>query len=249
MARTGTTALWVARLSEVVKILALDTTSGACSVALHCDGQTSEQFVAAERDHTRRLLPMVDAVLGEAGIGLSQLDALAVSRGPGSFTGLRIAISCTQGLAFAADLPVVPVSSLAALASGARRAHPEWQGGAIAAALDARMQQVYWGVYSAESPHDSLVPEAVADPLRVLATMTDVALPAPLYGAGPGWHYEALSAAALAAVDLQAGIHAYDIAELALPLWQDGSAVSAEALEPLYLRNEVTWQKRQKIRS
>ncbi|WP_346836822.1 tRNA (adenosine(37)-N6)-threonylcarbamoyltransferase complex dimerization subunit type 1 TsaB [Microbulbifer sp. SAOS-129_SWC] len=232
-----------------MKILALDTTSGACSVALHCDGHTFEQFVAAERDHTRRLLPMVDAVLAEAGIGLRQLDALAVSRGPGSFTGLRIAISCTQGLAFAAELPVVPVSSLAALAAGSRRAHPEWQSGAIVAALDARMQQVYWGIYADACPHDSLLPEAVADPQRVLEALQQSELPAPLYGAGPGWHYDALSVAPLASVDLQAAIHAREIADLALPLWQKGEAVGAEALEPLYLRNEVTWQKRQKIRS
>ena len=218
-------------------------------MALHCDGRTSEQFVAAERDHTRRLLPMVDAVLAEAGVSLTQLDAFAVSRGPGSFTGLRIAISCTQGLAFAVDRPVIPVSSLAALAAGSRRAHPQWQSAIIAAALDARMQQVYWGVYSAEAPHDSLLPEAVQDPAAVVRALDAGDLPAPLYGAGPGWHYDGFASAPLAEIDLEAAIHARDIADLAVPLWQNGAAVSAEALEPLYLRNEVTWQKRQKIRS
>lgn len=232
-----------------MKILALDTTSGACSVALHCDGRTVEEFVRAERDHTRRLLPMVDRVLADAGLELATLDALAVSRGPGSFTGLRIAISCTQGLAFAADKPVVPVSSLAALAAGARRTHPEWRDGAIASALDARMQQVYWGIYSADAPNDSLLPEAVQDPEQVVPLLEASELPQPLYGAGPGWHYTGFSGAPLREIDLDAAIHARDIAELALPLLQGGAAVRAEALEPLYLRNEVTWQKRQKIRA
>ncbi|WP_282073042.1 tRNA (adenosine(37)-N6)-threonylcarbamoyltransferase complex dimerization subunit type 1 TsaB, partial [Janibacter hoylei] len=139
------------RFKNAVKILALDTTSGACSVALISDGQLIERFVQAERDHTRRLLPMVDEVLAEAGMKLTDLNALAVSQGPGSFTGLRIAISSVQGLAFASGLPVVPVSSLAALALGARRSHPEWGQSPIVAMLDARMQQVYWGVYSAVS--------------------------------------------------------------------------------------------------
>lgn len=237
----------------IVKILALDTTSGACSVALHCDGHTSEQFVRAERDHTRRILPMVDRVLAETGVSLGQLDALAVSRGPGSFTGLRIAISCVQGLAFAADKPVVPVSSLAALAAGARRARPSWQSATIVATLDARMQQVYWGVYSADAPNDSLMPEAVQDPEQLVQRLRDAqdsgGLPQPLYGAGAGWHYPQLAQAPVAETVIEAPIHARDIAELALPLWQNGTAVAAEALEPLYLRNEITWQKRQKIRS
>jgi len=229
-------------------------------VALHCDGHTSEQFVRAERDHTRRILPMVDRVLAEAGISLGQLDALAVSRGPGSFTGLRIAISCAQGLAFAADMPVVPVSSLAALAAGARRAQPHWQSAPIVAALDARMQQIYWGVYSAGAPNDSLLPEAVQNPEEVAQRLRQAqangALSQPLYGAGPGWHYFPVAAAPpelaeapLADRVVEAPIHARDIAELALSLWQNGAAVPAEELEPCYLRDEVTWQKRQKIRS
>ncbi|WP_234994877.1 tRNA (adenosine(37)-N6)-threonylcarbamoyltransferase complex dimerization subunit type 1 TsaB [Microbulbifer donghaiensis] len=227
----------------------MDTTSGACSVALYSGGQVCEQFVRAERDHTRRLLPMVDQVLADSGLSLSQLDALAVSRGPGSFTGLRIAISFTQGLAFAADKPVVPVSSLAALAAGARRSHPEWGDSPIVAMLDARMQQVYWGIYSAGAPHDSLLAEAVQDPDRVVQSLRESDLPQPAYGAGPGWHYPEFVDAPVAQCDMDTPIHAREIAELALPLWQNGAAVAAEELEPLYLRDEVTWQKRQKIRS
>ncbi|WP_444943869.1 tRNA (adenosine(37)-N6)-threonylcarbamoyltransferase complex dimerization subunit type 1 TsaB [Microbulbifer sp. ZKSA006] len=237
------------RFKNAVKILALDTTSGACSVALMSDGQLIERFVQAERDHTRRLLPMVDEVLAEAGIKLADLDALAVSRGPGSFTGLRIAISSVQGLAYACDLPVIPVSSLAALALGARRAHPEWGQSPVVAMLDARMQQVYWGVYSSESPCDSLIPEAVQNPEEVLLSLEQSDISTPLYAAGPGLHYEAFAAAPLVSVDQGSLIHARDIVQLAAPLWEQGKTVTAEALEPVYLRNEVTWKKRQKIRS
>ncbi|MEW5248200.1 tRNA (adenosine(37)-N6)-threonylcarbamoyltransferase complex dimerization subunit type 1 TsaB [Microbulbifer discodermiae] len=232
-----------------MKILALDTTSGACSVALYCHGHTTERFVEAERDHTRRLLPMVDQVLAEAEMGLKDLDALAVSRGPGSFTGLRIAISCAQGLAFAADKPVVPVSSLAALAAGARRRHPDWRDLPVVAALDARMQQVYWGVYSVKAPNCSLLPEAVQDPQQVLEVLSQSDLPRDCYGAGPGWQYPQFSSVPLKAIDTDISIHAADIAELALLLWRNGVAVSAEELEPLYLRDQVAWQKRQRIRS
>ncbi|AWF82101.1 tRNA (adenosine(37)-N6)-threonylcarbamoyltransferase complex dimerization subunit type 1 TsaB [Microbulbifer sp. A4B17] len=232
-----------------MKILALDTTSGACSVALISDDQLIERFVQAERDHTRRLLPMVDEVLAEADMKLADLDALAVSQGPGSFTGLRIAISSVQGLAYASDLPVVPVSSLAALALGARRSHPEWGQYPIVAMLDARMQQVYWGVYSTNSPSESLIPEAVQNPEEVLLSLEDSEVSAPIYGAGPGLHYDVFRQASLEAVDQACFIYARDIAQLAVPLLEQGNSVTAEELEPVYLRNEVTWKKRQKIRS
>ncbi|MFS1523377.1 tRNA (adenosine(37)-N6)-threonylcarbamoyltransferase complex dimerization subunit type 1 TsaB [Microbulbifer sp. 2304DJ12-6] len=232
-----------------MKILALDTTSGACSVACYSNGQIAARFVQAERGHTQRLLPMVDEVLVDAGIALSDLDAVAVSRGPGSFTGLRIAISCAQGLAFSADLPVVPVSSLSALALGARRTHPEWGDAPIVSMLDARMGQVYWGVFTAQSPNDSLLPEAVKSPEQVVLSLQEATLSAPLYGAGPGWHYDRLRAVPVAGIDQNVPIRAEDILQLAMPLWQAGAAITAETLEPRYLRNQITWQKRQKIRS
>jgi tRNA threonylcarbamoyladenosine biosynthesis protein TsaB len=232
-----------------LKILALDTTSAACSVALLCGSEVREHFVRAERDHTRRLLPMVEQILAEAGLTLNQVDALAVSRGPGSFTGLRIAISCVQGLAFAADKPVLPVSSLAALAAGAVRAHPEWLGFPVIAALDARMQEVYWGIYRADAPNQSLLPEAVQKPDEVIQALRMAKISGPFFSAGPGWHYAEFAAVPVAASDQNCAIHARDIAELALPLWQAGAAISAEQLQPKYLRNEVTWQKRQRIRT
>src|SRR5258707_1196536 len=120
-----------------MKLLALETSTEACSVALSLDGAVVERFELGQR-HGERLLPMVQEILSESGVALTQLDALAFGRGPGSFTSLRIGAGVTQGLAFGADLPVVPVSSLAVLAQGENAAK-------ILAAFDARMRQVYWG--------------------------------------------------------------------------------------------------------
>ncbi|MBN8431195.1 tRNA (adenosine(37)-N6)-threonylcarbamoyltransferase complex dimerization subunit type 1 TsaB [Microbulbifer salipaludis] len=237
-----------------LKLLAVDTTSGACSVALYQDGAVTEQFVRAERDHTRRLLPMVEAVLADGGCRLADVDALAVSQGPGSFTGLRIAISCVQGLAFAADKPVIPVSSLAAMATGAIRANPDWQGAPVLPALDARMQEVYWGLYAADCPAEALLPDAVASPEQVVAALEEAGHgPADdhqcnFYAAGPGWQYPSLAALTPLGVWEEAVIHAQDIAVLAAGFWPSGTFVAAQDLEPAYLRNEVTWKKRERIR-
>ncbi|MBY6211047.1 tRNA (adenosine(37)-N6)-threonylcarbamoyltransferase complex dimerization subunit type 1 TsaB [Microbulbifer agarilyticus] len=244
-----------------LKILAVDTTSGACSVALYDQGQVKEMFVRAERDHTRRLLPMVERVLGESGYSLGQLDSLAVSQGPGSFTGLRIAISCVQGLAFSAGLPVVPVSSLAALALGAVRENPEWSAleMPVLAALDARMQEVYWGLYDVANPGQALLPDQVSSPEQVIASLESAGYAtadesdvergeSALLAAGPGWSYSELAALNPRALQLDAGIHAQDIAVLAADLWQQGKQVTADTLQPAYLRNEVTWKKRERIR-
>lgn len=247
---------------QFLKILAIDTTSGACSVALYTDGQIVEQFFRAERDHTRRLLPMIEAVLAEGESSLGQVDALAVSQGPGSFTGLRIAISCVQGLAFSVDKPVVPVSSLATLALGARRSHPEWGNAPVMAALDARMQEVYWGLYPADDSTNALVADAVSTPEQAISALRGAGYLPPgsstsdsstldstsFYAAGPGFEYPELAALNPLGISREAAIHAQDIAVLAARLWQRGISVSADALEPAYLRNEVTWKKRERIR-
>ena len=123
-----------------MKLLALDTATEACSAAVLADGEVLERYELAPRRHAALILPMIESVLAEAGLEISQLDAIAVGRGPGAFTGVRIAIGIAQGIAFAADLPVALVSTLAALALGTAR---DTGATRIAAALDARMGEIY----------------------------------------------------------------------------------------------------------
>ena len=128
-----------------MKILALDTSTEACSAAVYADKQVYAQFALTPREHTRLILPMVEKVLGDADLRLQDVDAIAVGRGPGAFTGIRIGVGVAQGLAMAADKPILPVSTLAALA---QQAYVQQGATQVLAALDARMQEVYWGQYS-----------------------------------------------------------------------------------------------------
>ncbi len=136
-----------------MNILAFDTSTSACSVALYVEtapanGQTYSVHELTPMQHTSVILPMIQSLLDSAGVKLDELDAIAFGCGPGSFTGIRIAASLAQGLAFAASLPVIPVSSLAAAAQAAYMQHG-WQ--QILVAVDARMGQIYWGAYQVEN--------------------------------------------------------------------------------------------------
>jgi len=148
-----------------MNILAIDTVSEMCSVALLNNNQTHsiEQFVPQQ--HTQVILGMVQELLADAELQLSSLDAISFSRGPGSFTGLRICASVTQGLALAHDLPVIPISSLAILAQGAFRLDAQKS---IIACMDARKNEVYWACYQFEYKRLNLVDdEKVSAPVEV----------------------------------------------------------------------------------
>ena len=106
-----------------ITLLALDTSTEACSVALWHKGEKTYLDELAQRTHTKRILPMVDELLANSGINLKQVDALAFGRGPGSFTGVRVGAGIAQGLAFGADLPVIAVSNLTAMAQAAFELH------------------------------------------------------------------------------------------------------------------------------
>jgi tRNA threonylcarbamoyladenosine biosynthesis protein TsaB len=128
-----------------MKILALDTATEACSVAL-CVGESSiERYVELERGHAEQLLPMIDSVLEESGVSLTSLDAIAFGRGPGGFTGVRLAASVAQGLAFGAQVGVVPISDLAAVAQRVVQLDPAAR--RVLVANDARMREVYWAPF------------------------------------------------------------------------------------------------------
>jgi len=223
-----------------MKLLAIDTTEDACSAALLLDAGVRERFELAPRRHSELILPMMDGLLNEAGLALGDLDALAFARGPGAFTGLRIAASVIQGAAFAAGLPVVPVSSLQALAQGLLREHGH---GAVLAAFDARMGEVYWGCYRV----DGDIMRAVADDRVGPPGAVAVAPGGAWVGAGSGWLAQGPVLAKMleagAAVHGDAMVHARDVATLAASAFATGAAVAAEQAVPVYLRNEVAWNK------
>lgn len=220
-----------------MKLLAIDTATEACSVALAIEGAISERFEIAPRQHTGLLLPWIDALLAEAGISRRQLDLLAVGRGPGAFTGVRLAVAVVQGIALGLDRPVVPVSSLAALAMRA----PGRPGSRVLAAIDARMGEIYLGAFELDA---ASLPLAL-DQERLLAPA------APVVPAGGGWigvgsGFAAAEGAlqqalgpALASVDAEALPHAADIARIALAAYARGEALAADQLEPAYLRDKV----------
>lgn len=147
-------------------ILALDTSTDAGSVALWQDGEVLEDFQLLPRQQAQALLPQIDSLLARAGIGLNQLDALAFGRGPGSFTGLRIAAASIQGLALALDRPVLPVSTLQTLAW---MAHQQYFAKKVLTLLDARMDEVYWCAWQwQDQTPQPLLAESLSSPEAVL---------------------------------------------------------------------------------
>lgn len=219
-------------------LLALDTATEACSVALLHEGRVLARYEVIPRLHAQRVLPMVQELLDEAGIALSAVDAIAFGRGPGAFTGVRIAVGVVQGLAFALQRPVLPVSSLALLA---QRAYREQGASQVAAAIDARMDEVYWGCYRLEAGEMCLVgAEAVLPPEQVgLPRMAS----GDWFGAGTGWTYAARIPVVPAARDASLLPDARDLLTLAGFAWQRGEGVPAEQAQPVYLRDKVATPK------
>ena len=217
--------------------LAVDTATEACSVAVSVDGAVRGRFEPMQREHTQKLLPMIQSVLAEAGLTIGQLDGIVCGIGPGSFAGLRIGLGVVKGLALARDLPVAGVSSLAMLAQRALRQPGVTQ---VAAVIDARMSEVYVGAYGrAAGLASALLADRVCPPDQVPA------LPAGAWvGVGTGWgRYEAVLRAGFkadfGALDPGALPHAEDALALGVPLLEAGRGQSADALAPAYLRDRV----------
>ena len=223
-----------------MNILALDTATENCSAALWRDGHVSGREELLARGHAERILPMVDELLNEAGVALGALAAIAFGRGPGAFTGVRLAASVTQGLAFGAGLPVVPVSDLRAIAQRVLDDEPAVRH--VLVCNDARMQELYFGCF--ERGPDGCA--AAAGEERV-ARPQGVAL-APgwgrgVHGAGSGFAaYPELRAALGSRLDrIHDGLwpRAHEIARLAAPLARAGQVLPAAEALPVYLRDEV----------
>ena len=234
-----------------MKLLAFETSTEALSVALSIDGQVRERFELAPRRHAELALPWADELLAQAGLKRSQLDGIAVGRGPGAFTGVRLAIALVQGIALALDRPVVAVSTLAALAMRAQDAAP----GVtlrVLAAIDARMGEVYSGAFELkDGDARALDEERVGAPDSVIVPGGEGGWIG--VGTGFGAADGALSSrlsARFVSIDATQLPHAADVARLGALAFARGDAVPADRVEPAYLRNNValTLQEQQALR-
>jgi tRNA threonylcarbamoyladenosine biosynthesis protein TsaB len=221
-------------------ILAIDTATEACSAALLVDAEVRERYVELDRGHAERILGMVDELLAEAGIRLTSVHAIAFGRGPGAFTGVRLAAAVTQGLAYGAGLPVIPVSDLRAVAQQVLDGFPA--AGSVLVCNDARMGEVYTGTFARTGGN-----LAVAASSERVAPPASVDVPAGLareiHGAGRGFSaYPTLGqtmAGRLEAVHDSLLPRASVIARLGEADRSAGGALPAEQALPVYLRDDV----------
>ncbi len=218
-------------------LLAIDTATEACSAALLHGDRLFHRFEIIPRLHAQRLLPMVDELLTESGVSLNDLDALVFGRGPGAFTGVRIATGMVQGLAFASGKPVIAISNLAALA---QRGWREQGVERVCAAIDARMDEVYWGCFRlVEGVMQPVSEEVVCAPERV--SVPDGF--EPQFGCGTGWSYVDRLAVKVPATGADFLPDARDLIDLALPAWRSGETLDAADAQPVYLRDQVATPK------
>ena len=219
-----------------MKILAIETSTEACSAALDIDDSCIFRYEIAPRRHTELILPMIDSLLQEAGIGVNSLDVMAFGCGPGAFTGVRIAIGITQGLAYPHDIPVIPVSTLAALAQQFSKRHEN-----IATAIDARMKEIYWGLYKVNEYNlvKAIKKEKLCPPKNISSPTSGEWI-----GVGTGWKIypnEIKTKFKCKIIDIKDDTypHAKDVIQLAKSSYMDGKFISADRARPVYLRDKV----------
>ena len=228
------------QIDSDLTILALDTCTESCSAALSHQQHLYSRSANAPREHSQRLLPMVDEVLKEADIKIANVNLIAYGRGPGSFTGIRICTSMTQGLALGKDIPVIGISTLAAMA---QMAIEKAQAKQVFVAIDARMNEIYWGQFIAVDGIATLVDaEYVTNPDKVAVTL-DTTQSIMLCGTG----FDAYP-------DLLADIESASMTDIKLPDaaamltlakvgFEQGLSTPVDDLAPVYLRDTVTWKK------
>ncbi len=220
-----------------MNLLALETATEACSVALYVDGRVLERFEVAPRRHAELTLPWAEQLLAEAGIARAQLDAIALGRGPGAFTGVRLAIAIAQGIALALDRPLLPVSTLQTLAMQA----PHDVTHALAS-IDARMGEVYAarcvrdasGVMQVQGSEVVIAPDALQlpdDDSRWAGVGTG-------FAAAEGLLAGRLQPR-LSSLDAQALPRAADVLKIAVPAFMRGEGMAPELVQPAYLRDNV----------
>lgn len=216
-----------------MKILALETSTEYCSVALNLDGKVIELFELVGQKHSECLINMVAMLLRDANVKLSELDGIAYGMGPGSFTGVRIACGATQGLALGANLPVFGVGTLQALA------HASGQHKVIAA-LDARMGEIYHAAYELRAG----AWHTVSEPCFCKAAAAPVLTGQNWFGIGSGFAAYAADlqeryVGQLVGLDSTAVPHAAAIGELGARAFAQGKGVDAALAQPLYVRDKV----------
>jgi tRNA threonylcarbamoyladenosine biosynthesis protein TsaB len=228
-----------------LKILALDTATEVCSVALLLQEPGAAptlrvRELPAGPGHSAHILSLVQAVLAEGSVSLNELDCVAFGRGPGGFTGVRLAASVTQGLAYGAGLAVIPVSDLLAVAQQALDLTPAAAG--VLVCNDARMQEVYW-TCAVRGPDGLAVAAAAEQVGGADSVQLPPGLPGPLLGAGRGFAVWPSLQQRLGGrlLEVQADLlpRAREIARLAAPHWLAGQGVAPEQAQPVYLRNDV----------
>lgn len=227
-----------------MKLLSVETATEACSAALIVNGTVTERYQQTQREHTRLILPMIDSLMAEAGLKPHDLDGLAFGRGPGSFTGVRIATGIIHGIALGAGLPVVPVSTLAAIAQDFFD-NNEAQGGVMSinaafVAMDARMGEIYWGVYRrGEQGYAELIGNESVTPAESIETHDLTGA-----GVGTGWgvyQHELLKRLNGKVICIEPAYlpRAGAIARLGAHGFELGMAVDVEQAMPVYLRDNV----------
>ena len=228
-----------------MKLLAIETATESCSAALLDNDEIISVSEVAPRRHNEIILSMCEQVLAQGQTSLSQLDAIAFGRGPGAFTGVRLAASVTQGIALGQDLPVVPVSSLASLAQAAFESEQTIQ---VLPCIDARMQEVYFAQYKL---NDHKIMQLVGEEKVVPPNMINVRVNDECYGVGSGWKpYAKVLQASLGiklSYDENLFPQAEHVAKLAKVYFQHGNSVSAIEAFPVYLRNNVAEKPKNKM--
>jgi tRNA threonylcarbamoyladenosine biosynthesis protein TsaB len=228
-----------------MNLLAIETATESCSVALLNNDEVISVSEIAPRRHNEIILSMCEQVLAQGQTSLAQLDAIAYGRGPGAFTGVRLAASVTQGIALGQDLPVVPVSSLATLAQAAFESVQAIQ---VLPCIDARMQEVYFAQYKL---NDHKIMQLVGEEKVVLPNMITVRVNDEWYGVGSGWkpYAKALQASLGMKLSYDENLfpQAEHVAKLAKVYFHQGNSVSAVEALPVYLRDNVAEKPKNKM--
>ena len=224
-------------------ILAIDTSTDSCSVAVTVDGHMTERYEHAPRAHSQLLWEMLRDLLPNGDLRSQGIDAIAYGSGPGSFTGLRIAASAVQGLAYTSDLPAVAVPTLAAMAQAALRRGCVTTDAVLLCSLDARIKEIYSAIYCFQDGLAVLLEGPLVCAPRELAYVYE----APLVGVGGGLGFveefpdDLVSCLGNQYADLLPA--AQDYIPLAKHMLRSGEIQTAQQVQPMYVRDEISWKK------